>query len=245
MQRKSKLRGFRNIKFDCQRIHRIKVKEELYKLDVFEGMPEEEFQLLGALSSIKTIRKSNFIYQPGDVADKVFFVLDGMVKTGTYNEEGKEAIKHIICKGEMFGELGLSGVEERSDFAATLKKEATVLFIPVNEMRGSMSRNPGLGLNLINKLGDRIKQSEKRLEELIFKDSRARIISFIRTQADKTGQNYGDEVLIKHGLTQQDMANLTGTSRQLVTIILNELRKEDQINFDRSSILIRDLASLQ
>ncbi|MFT4524542.1 MAG: CRP/FNR family cyclic AMP-dependent transcriptional regulator [Bacteroidia bacterium] len=245
MQRNSKLRRFRNIKFGCQRIHRIKVKEELYKLDVFDGLPEAEFQLLGSLSNIKTIRKSNFIYQPGDVADKVFFVLDGMVKTGTYNEEGKEAIKHIICKSEMFGELGLSGVDERSDFAATLKKEATVLFLPVSEMKRAMSRNPELGLNLINKLGNRIKQSEKRLEELIFKDSRARIISFIRTQADKTGQNYGDEVLIKHGLTQQDMANLTGTSRQLVTIILNELRKEDQINFDRSSILIRDLASLQ
>ena len=245
MQRKSKLCGFRNIKFGCQRIPLIKVKEELYKLDVFEGLPEDEFELLGGLSNIRTIGKSNFIYQPGDVADKVFFVLDGMVKTGTYNEEGKEAIKHIICKGEMFGELGLTGVDERSDFSATLKKEATVLFIPVSEMRGAMRRNPGLGLNLINKLGGRIKQSEKRLEELIFKDSRARIISFIRTQADKTGKNYGDEVLIKHGLTQQDMANLTGTSRQLVTIILNDLRKEDQINFDRSSILIRDIASLQ
>jgi CRP/FNR family cyclic AMP-dependent transcriptional regulator len=238
VQRKSKLCGFRNIKFGCQRIPLIKVKEELYKLDVFEGLPEDEFELLGGLSNIRTIGKSNFIYQPGDVADKVFFVLDGMVKTGTY-------IKHIICKGEMFGELGLTGVDERSDFSATLKKEATVLFIPVSEMRGAMRRNPGLGLNLINKLGGRIKQSEKRLEELIFKDSRARIISFIRTQADKTGQNYGDEVLIKHGLTQQDMANLTGTSRQLVTIILNDLRKEDQINFDRSSILIRDIASLQ
>ena len=221
------------------------MKEELLKLDIFEGLPEEEFNLLGALANVWEVRKNNFIYQPGDLADRVFFVLDGMVKTGTYNEEGKEAIKHIICRGEMFGELGLSGVHNRSDFASTLKKEATVLYLPVGEMRGAMSRNPELGLNIINKLGDRIKQSEKRLEELIFKDSRARIISFIRTQAGKTGQAFGDEVLVKHGLTQQDMANLTGTSRQLVTIILNELRKEDQINFDRSSILIRDLATLQ
>jgi CRP/FNR family cyclic AMP-dependent transcriptional regulator len=220
------------------------LKEELKRLDVFEGLKEPELLHLATLTEIHSFAKNKFIYQPGDLAKSVYFVLDGMIKTGTYNEEGKEALKHIICRGEMFGELGLSGIHERSDFAATLKMESKVLVISLSEMKATMARNPGLGLNLITKLGDRIQRSEKRLEDLIFRDSRARIISFIRNQADRTGQNYGDEVLIRHGLTQQDMANLTGTSRQLVTIILNELRKEDQINFDRSTILVRDLENL-
>jgi CRP/FNR family transcriptional regulator, cyclic AMP receptor protein len=220
------------------------VRDVLRNIEIFNGLPESEIANLEIVAKSKEINKNNFIYQPGDQADRIFFLTSGMVKTGTYNEEGKEAIKHIICEGEMFGELGLSGIDERSDFAATLKKSALVVSVPVDAMKSAISRNPELGLNIINKLGDRIKQSEKRLEELIFDDSRSRIISFIKTQAGKTGTSYGDEVLLNHGLTHQDMANLTGTSRQLVTIVLNELRKENLINFDRSSILIRDLASL-
>ncbi|MFK5953226.1 MAG: helix-turn-helix domain-containing protein [Desulfobacterium sp.] len=61
----------------------------------------------------------------------------------------------------------------------------------------------------------------------------------------KSGMKFGDETLIRHGFTHQDMANITGTSRQLMTIVLNDLKKENKINFDRSSILIRDLDQLK
>jgi CRP-like cAMP-binding protein len=55
---------------------------------------------------------------------------------------------------------------------------------------------------------------------------------------------FGDETLVNHGFTHQDMANITGTSRQLVTIVLNELKKKKLINFDRTSILIRNMNGL-
>ncbi|MFT5763438.1 MAG: CRP/FNR family cyclic AMP-dependent transcriptional regulator, partial [Saprospiraceae bacterium] len=83
-----------------------------------------------------------------------------------------------------------------------------------------------------------------RLESLIFKDARTRIIEFLKDSAEKRGRRVGYEMLLKHSLTQQDIANLTGTSRQTVTSVLNELRKSDLIYFNRRSILIRDMAKL-
>ncbi len=82
-------------------------------------------------------------------------------------------------------------------------------------------------------------------QQMVFDDARTRIIGFLHEQAAKNGMKFADETLIRHGFTHQDMANITGTSRQLVTIVLNELKKENLINFDRSSILIRDLDQLK
>ncbi|MCB9185587.1 MAG: Crp/Fnr family transcriptional regulator [Flavobacteriales bacterium] len=212
---------------------------------VLKGLPAEQQEFLSRYVQAKSYPKNTLIYNPGEAADWVYFLLSGVVKTGTINEDGKEVIKNILYPGEMFGELGLSGMVERPDFAATLKDEVEVIRIPVQILKELINKNPDVGLRMIEKLGERITRSEKRLERLIFDDARTRIIAFLKEQAQKNGKKFADETLIRHGFTHQDMANITGTSRQLVTIVLNELKKENLINFDRSSILIRDVDQLK
>ncbi|MGB0369598.1 MAG: Crp/Fnr family transcriptional regulator [Flavobacteriales bacterium] len=222
------------------------VQDDIFShVNVLRELPSEQQEFLNRFIQIKSFPKSTFVYNPGEEADWVYFVIEGVVKTGTINEDGKEVIKNILYPGEMFGELGLSGMTERPDFAASLKSAIEVLRIPVKVLKDLINRNPEIGLRMIEKLGARITRSEKRLEQLVFDDARTRIIAFLREQADKNGLKFGDETLVRHGFTHQDMANITGTSRQLVTIVLNELKKENLINFDRSSILIRDLDQLK
>jgi CRP/FNR family cyclic AMP-dependent transcriptional regulator len=215
------------------------------QVDVLRNLPEDQQDFLNRYRQLKSYPKNTFIYNPGEEADWVYFVTEGVVKTGTFSEDGKEVIKNILYKGEMFGELGLSGMIERPDFASSLKGEVEITRIPVKILKDLIIRNPEVGLRMIEKLGARITRSEKRLEQLVFDDARTRIIDFLKEQAEKNGMKFADETLIRHGFTHQDMANITGTSRQLVTIVLNELKKENLINFDRSSILIRDLSKLK
>jgi CRP-like cAMP-binding protein len=73
---------------------------------------------------------------------------------------------------------------------------------------------------------------------------RTRIVEFLKENADSRGRQVGLETMIKHSLTQQDIANLVGASRQTVAAILNELRKSNLIHFNRNTILIRDLDKL-
>ena len=222
------------------------VQEDIFThVNVLRDLPGEQQKFLQRYLQVKHFPKGTFVYNPGEEADWVYFVIEGMVKTGTFNEDGKEVIKNILYPGEMFGELGLSGMTERPDFASSLKAPIEVLRIPVKILKDLINRNPEVGLRMIEKLGARITRSEKRLEQLVFDDARTRIISFLHEQGSKNGMKFGDETLVRHGFTHQDMANITGTSRQLVTIVLNELKKENLINFDRSSILIRDLDQLK
>jgi CRP-like cAMP-binding protein len=90
-------------------------------------------------------------------------------------------------------------------------------------------------------MGRKVDSLERRLESIISKDSRTRIIDFLREMAEENGKKVGFETLIKNNFTHKDIASLTGTSRQTVTTTLNSLKDQNIINFDRRRILIRDM----
>jgi CRP-like cAMP-binding protein len=93
-------------------------------------------------------------------------------------------------------------------------------------------------------IGFRLQKTERRLESLIFKDARTRIIDFIVDMGREKGKAIGKEILVKHNLTHQDIANLTATSRQTVTTVLNELKEENLIHLERNQFLIRNIDAL-
>jgi len=88
-------------------------------------------------------------------------------------------------------------------------------------------------------------KAERKIESLINKDARTRIIEYLQDLAEERGQKVGSETLVKSFFKHKDIASLTATSRQTVTTVLNELRDKNIINFDRKRLLIRDLDNLR
>lgn len=193
---------------------------------------------------LQTFKKGEFIYFPKDNSDKIYFVAEGRVKVGTYSLDGKELIKAILGFGEIFGELAIVGEDKRKDFAQALEKVA-VCVKTLEEVRLMMERNKEFNNSLTLMIGNRLLRTEQKLESLVFKDARTRIVELIKEMADKRGRKVGFEIVVDNYLTHQDMANLTATSRQTVTTVLNDLREGNQIYFDRKRILIRDIANLK
>jgi len=193
--------------------------------------------------SHKTFKKGEYIYLPDEFSDKIFFLTDGRVKIGTYSESGKEITKAILSKGEVFGELAMVGETTRRDFALAME-ETMVCIMTVEEMKSMMREHNGLSLFMMKVMGSRVLEMEQRLESLVFKDSRTRIIEFLENLASKKGQRVGYEMLVRKFLTHQEIANLTATSRQTVTTVLNELRNKNILIFNRRRLLIRDMDKL-
>ncbi|RMG81304.1 MAG: Crp/Fnr family transcriptional regulator [Bacteroidetes bacterium] len=188
--------------------------------------------------------KGEYLYLPEDLADRIFFIFEGRVKIGTYSNSGKEITKAILGKGEVFGELALVAETSRRDFAIAME-DTTACVLTRNEMKELMRDHSGLGLFLMKIMGDRMLEMEKRLESLVFKDSRTRIVEFLYDLAHKRGQRVGYEMLIRKFMTHQEIANLTATSRQTVTTVLNELRNKNILTFNRKRLLIRDMEQLR
>jgi CRP/FNR family transcriptional regulator, cyclic AMP receptor protein len=191
----------------------------------------------------KTFKKGEYIYLPDEFSDKIFFLTDGRVKIGTYSDSGKEITKAILTAGEVFGELAMVGETTRRDFALAME-DTMVCLMTVEEMKTMMREHNGLSLFLMKIMGSRVLEMEQRLESLVFKDSRTRIIEFLKSLAAKRGQRVGYEMLVRKFLTHQEIANLTATSRQTVTTVLNELRNKNILIFNRRRLLIRDMDKL-
>jgi CRP-like cAMP-binding protein len=192
----------------------------------------------------KHFKKGEYIYLPEEHADKVYFLTEGRVKIGNYGDSGKEITKAILNPGEVFGELSLIGQTERRDFAYAMEKTSCCV-LTVDEMKSLMRDHGGLNLFLMKIMGSRVLQMEQRLESLVFKDSRTRIIEFLLEMAENRGLRVGYELVVRKFITHQEIANITATSRQTVTTVLNDLRNKNLLTFDRRRLLIRDLEALR
>jgi len=190
--------------------------------------------------SQKMFKKGEYVYLPNESADKIFFISDGRVKIGSYSEAGKEITKAILNTGEVFGELSLIGESIRRDFAYAME-DTTACILSVGDMKSLMRDHSGLSVFLMKIMGSRMLEMEQRLESLVFKDSRTRIVEFLKNLARKKGQRVGYEMVVRKFMTHQEIANLTATSRQTVTTVLNELRNKNILTFNRKRLLIRDM----
>ena len=199
---------------------------------------------MGSKHEFVDYKKEEFVYFSDEPSKHIYLVADGRIKIGSYSDDGKEIIKAILQKGEVFGELAIVGEESRREFAQAMDK-VTICSLSIEDMDDLMKSNKELSFKMTKLIGLRLRKAERRIESLVFKDARTRILEFLIDSAQERGQKVGHETLVKDFLTHNDISNLTATSRQTVTTILNELRDANQINFDRKRLLIRDLDKLK
>ncbi len=189
-------------------------------------------------------KKDQYIFFPEDAATHIYMIVSGHVRIGHYQEDGKEVITAILSTGEIFGELAMAGEEKRKGYAQAM--EATVICpLSITQLADLMKENKELSFKILKLIGLRLMKLERKLELLVFKDARTRVIEFLKDAASWKGKKVGFETMIPTRLTHKDIAALTGTSRQTVTTILNELKEKNLINFDRKKILVRDLSALK
>jgi CRP-like cAMP-binding protein len=189
--------------------------------------------------------KNKFIYFQQDSANYIYMVANGRVKIGHYLDDGKEIIKSILTTGEIFGELALAGEQKRNDFAQSMDNDTSICPLSIDHLKALMVDDKELSFKILKLVGLRLMKLERKLESLVFKDARTRIIEFLKDTAAGKGKKVGFETMIQTSLTHKDIASLTGTSRQTVTTILNELKETNVINFDRKKILIRNIDNLK
>lgn len=205
--------------------------------------PQKMGQSMGD-DHFKKFKKDDYIYLPDEASDKIYFINDGRIKIGSYADNGKEITKAILTKGEVFGELAMIGEEKRRDYALTLE-DAEICVISSSELKNLFKDHSSLSVFFMKMMGSKVIEMENRLESLVFKDSRSRIIEYLVELVNKRGQRVGYEWVVRNFITHQDIANLTATSRQTVTTVLNELRNKEMLTFNRKRLLVRDMDLLK
>ncbi len=191
------------------------------------------------LHSERVFKKGDYIYHEADASDHLYILMRGRVKIGSYGEGDKEVIKAVVSKGEVFGELALISDDGRREFAQAME-ETEVCIIAKDNMKLLFKERSSIQDFFLNLFGNRLLEAETRFERLVFKDSRSRIIDFLLELIRDKGEPVGVEIVVRKFLTHQEIANITATSRQTVTTLLNDLREQKIITFDRRRLLVRD-----
>jgi CRP-like cAMP-binding protein len=206
----------------------------------------EERERLAGTAVMQHVSRKEILYFPTEPSDSIYILKEGKVKIYRLAPDGKEIILSIVNPGELFGELGIAGQQEREEVAEVLE-DAVVCRIALKDVKQLMESMPSLTIEILTRLGSRVKKVQTRLESLICKSVEQRIRSLIKEMAHDYGRVIaGDpgQIEIKLGLTHADIANLTGTSRQSVTSVLGALEKQGLIKHDRRRIYIKDLSRL-
>ena len=183
-------------------------------------------------------KKKDYIYFENDAANKIYLIDKGKVKLGYYTEDGEEVVKAILTKGELFGEKAILGVEKRSEFAQSIDNTTIICPVAKDTMYDLMRTNTNISFKVYKFIGLRIKKLERRLQLLLFKDTKTRLLEFIDELCEEFGhecEKTGDHI-IEHPYTQKDIATLIGTSRPTLNILMNELKEAKIIDFNRKEI---------
>ncbi len=208
-------------------------------------MIKENFKhIFETISQSQKYKKGENIYSPGDLVNEIYYIKRGSVKTGCFNETGREITKFVFNNEEVFGELAIVGLKKRRDYAFAIE-ESEILKINLQPLKVKLRKDIHLTTFFLNVLGERNIGYEERLESMVFKDSKTRILDFLIDSVEKRGKKVGFEYVVNKFYTHHEIANLTTTSRQTVTTILNILKNHNVITFDRRRLLVRDLDKLK
>ncbi len=210
---------------------------------LFAVLNPEELALLNRDAHIQTYGKHAVLYRPGQNSDRLYFILKGTVKV-TVHAERKDIIKYMVRPGGLLGESCLTGEQQRRDFAYSMDDQLEFMEFPATAVLAVMRSNFAFAQSLLHLVGERLRYTESQLENVVLKDSKSRIVDFLRRMGTEQGSRVGFETLVRHNMTHQDIADMTGTSRQMVTAVLNQLKRSNLLHFNRKKILFRDLNAL-
>lgn len=178
---------------------------------------------------LASFNKGDFLFLPDDIASEIFLIAEGKVKIGYYDMRGNEYIKAYLGRGELLGEIAYLSNQKHKDFAQCTSNGTKICRMSAERARELSRDYVPFALEIHKKIADNIQRLERKLEILFFKDVRIRLKELLKDLYDMNDKEGNNKYWITHGLTQEEMASLIGTSRKTVSLLLNEFEREGKI----------------
>ena len=211
---------------------------------LFWTLSMSQIKQLCIITGFKKANKGDIIYFSTSDLPRIFLLKKGNIKIVSIDEDGNETIKEILQKGDLFGELSLEKDTDVNEYAKALTDEVSICSFLLSDFEDLLVRNPTLALSYTKFVGLKMKRFKNNYSNLVSKDAKTRLISFLKDWAEREGIQNGNKYTIANYLTQTDIAQIICTSRQTATLLLNELEEKNIIYYTRKEIIIDDVTKL-
>ncbi len=200
------------------------------------SLTEQKLREAAMSARIKTVYRGEIISYGEAGYTRIHFLVKGKVKiTDTGNTEA-ELVKDILTEPDIFGDLGLEGKLPNDECAEALTANTIICSFHVSDFKRILEENPLMILDYAKKVNSKLKRLETRHADLVYLDTKNRLIRFIKNWARSDGNRVGDKIVLNNYLTHSDIAGFIATSRQSVNMLLNELRSAGLLCYNRKHI---------
>ncbi|HEX8441667.1 Crp/Fnr family transcriptional regulator, partial [Archangium sp.] len=211
----------------------------LRQIPMFEHLGEEDLEHLSGLLQQRRYSKGEVIFHQGDVGTALFIVRKGEVAIRLSSAEGKEVILALLGRGDAFGELALLDGEPRSTDAVS-RDESDLLKLNQEDFRRFLSERPQVAMGLLAVLSRMVRRVTQLVHDSAFLDARARLARVLLDLARTQGQPKAEGGVVIPKLTQAELANLCGVTRESANKWLSFYKREGLLTVEGGQITLVD-----
>ena len=206
----------------------------LREIPLFSRLDDKALGNLEKAAIKRAYPKNTILISKGDKSDQLFVVLKGKLKVAITDASGKEIIMSFLGAGDYFGEMAMIDGESRSATIMTTQA-SEVLTISRDDFHRTLLSSPDLMFELLKVLARKVRIATDKLESLAFEDVYGRLVKLLIQLA----RPHDGVWIVEESLTHQEIANMIGSSREMVTRILKALTSGGYISVDRKRITIK------
>jgi len=215
----------------------VDISSFLRNVSLFESLKDEEIEALAEVTVSRRFPREGVIILAEEEGDTLFIIREGQVKVSIVSEEGREVILTLLGEGSVFGELSLlDGSPRSANVIAT--QDTSLILLRRPDFVQLVYRVPQIATALLAELASRLRKTDRQIEGLALLDVTSRISETLLQLASEQGVETEDGVTIRDRPTHQDLANMSGTTRETVSRVLKRLESQGYIVCARRTITI-------
>jgi len=216
----------------------------LRQTPLFSGLDDDAANSLRSSLTQIELRRGDILFREGDSGDRLYLVVDGKVKLGRSSPDGRENLLAVLGPGQMFGELSLFDPGPRSA-TATAVTDVTMGSLGHDELSPWLTGHPDVARGLLHQLAARLRRTNEVVGDLVFSDVPGRVAKALLDLSSRFGRKADDGVHVHHDLTQEELAQLVGASRETVNKALADFANRGWLRLEPRSVVLVDLERLR
>ncbi len=219
-------------------------KSVLKRVPLFSKIEDKELEKIAEISHLKKYRKDEDIFSEGEVGDALYILVSGVVKVFRTSSDGRIKTLALLQKGDFLGEMAILEKEIRSANVRAVE-DAEMLVINRRDFEASLTTNPQIAFKIMETLCARLRDADEQIESLTFQNVSGRLVIALLDLAEKHGVQTKKGIKINMELTHQELSEMVGTAREVVSRVLNDFRKTNCIEIEKHYVTITDKEELK
>ncbi len=217
--------------------------DDVRRAPLFAALDDEAAKSLRSSMVDVTLPRGGVLFSEGDAGDRLYVVTSGKIKLGLTSSDGRENLLAVLGPGEMFGELSLFDPGPRTA-TATAVTDSALIGLGHCDLQPWLSGRPEVASQLLRALAQRLRRTNGALADLVFSDVPGRVAKALLDLATRFGVQSDTGIHVTHDLTQEELAQLVGASRETVNKALADFQQRGWIRHEARAVVLLDVERL-